>query len=63
MPLSEREQTILHYLGRGCTNRQIADDLGLTEAALVQALIILSQKIQVDNRAQAADWARQNGFR
>jgi two-component system nitrate/nitrite response regulator NarL len=62
MPLSERERAILHHLARDRTNRQIADDLGLTEAALTGHLIRLFQKIGVANREQAADWARQNGF-
>ena len=62
MPLSEREQTILRHLVRGGTNRQIADDLGVTEAAVARLLIRLFQKIGVDNRSQAVDWARQNGF-
>ena len=62
MPLSEREQAILRHLVRGATSRQIADDLGVTEAAVRMLLIHLFQKIGVDNRSQAVDWARQNGF-
>jgi DNA-binding NarL/FixJ family response regulator len=62
MPLSEREQAILRHLVSGGTNRQIADDLGVSEAAVTRLLILLFQKIGVDNRSQAVDWVRQNGF-
>jgi DNA-binding NarL/FixJ family response regulator len=62
MPLSEREQALLRHLVRARTNRQIAGDLGLTEAAVQQQLLRLFQTIGVDNRSQAVDWARENGF-
>jgi DNA-binding CsgD family transcriptional regulator len=62
MLLSEREQTILRHLVRSRTSRQIADELGVSEAALAQSLRRLLHKIGVDNRSQAVDWARQNGF-
>jgi LuxR family transcriptional regulator, positive regulator of biofilm formation len=62
MLLSEREQTILRHLVRSRTSRQIADELGVSQAALAQSLRRLFQKIDVDNRSQAVDWARQNGF-
>jgi DNA-binding NarL/FixJ family response regulator len=62
MPLSEREQTVLRHLVGGGTNRQIADDLGVSEATVRTLLVRLFQKIGVGNRSQAVDWARQNGI-
>ncbi len=57
MPLSERELAILRYLIRGSTNRQIAQELGITEASLKTHMTRLFQKLGVENRLQARTWA------
>ena len=62
MRLSEREQAILRQLASGRTDKEIARDLGLAEAILKSHLIRLFKKLGVDNRGQAIDWARQQGF-
>jgi len=57
MPLSERELAILRYLIRGSTNRQIAQELGITEASLKTHMTRRFQKLGVENRLQARTWA------
>ena len=62
MPLSTREEAVLRHLVRGRTCRQIAGDLGICEAAVKRNLIRLFQKTGFENRSQAVNWARENGF-
>ena len=62
MRLSEREQAILRQLACGRTDNEIARDLGLVEAMLKSHLIRLFKKLEVDDRSQAVEWARQHGF-
>jgi two-component system, NarL family, nitrate/nitrite response regulator NarL len=56
--LSRRESLILHCLVLGATNRQIARDLGISEAAVNVHLARILTKLKVDNRSQAREWAR-----
>jgi two-component system, NarL family, nitrate/nitrite response regulator NarL len=62
MPLSARELAILRHLMRGSTNKQIASDLGITEAGVKAHLTRLFRKLDVENRSQARVWARDNGI-
>jgi DNA-binding NarL/FixJ family response regulator len=61
MPLSEHERATLRQLTQGATNRQIARDLNISEAAVKVRLTSLFRKLDVKNRSQAITWARDNG--
>ena len=52
--LSERETIILKALERGLTNRQIADELFLSEKTIKHYMTSIMQKLQVRNRLEAA---------
>jgi DNA-binding NarL/FixJ family response regulator len=62
VPLSSRETAILRHLVRGATNKEIASDLGLTEATVQAQLRQLYRKLGVKDRSQARIWARDNGI-
>ncbi len=61
VPLSGRETAILRQLVRGTTNKEIASDLGISEAAVRAHLRELYHKLGVKDRSQARMWARDNG--
>jgi DNA-binding NarL/FixJ family response regulator len=52
--LNERESSILKALERGLTNRQIADELFLSEKTIKHYMTNILQKRQVKNRVEAA---------
>ena len=52
--LNDRENTILKALERGLTNKQIADELFLSEKTIKHYMSNILQKLQVKNRVQAA---------
>lgn len=52
--LSEREREILSRLARGMSNRQIADDLHLSEKTIKHYMTNILQKLHVRNRVEAA---------
>ena len=55
--LSEREISILDFLVQGASNRKMAQDLDMGEAAVKLLLKSVLRKIKVCNRTQAAVWA------
>src|SRR3546814_489306 len=60
--LTPREIDILHGLLDGRSNKVIARSLGTTDATVKAQLRHLLRKICVDNRTQAALWAREHGL-
>lgn len=56
--LSRRQRQILEYLEAGLSNRAIAAKLDVAEATVKVHVRSLMLKINVDNRTQAALWAR-----
>jgi two-component system nitrate/nitrite response regulator NarL len=60
--LTRRESEILDCLTGGASNKQIARDLGITEATVKIHMKSLIRKIGVQNRTQAALWAINSGF-
>jgi len=52
--LNERESSILKALERGLTNRQIADELFLSEKTIKHYMTNILRKLQVKNRVEAA---------
>lgn len=61
-PLSERELEILKLLAHGASNRQIAAQLFLAEGTVKNYISSILDKLQVDDRTQAALRARELGI-
>ena len=59
--LSGRETEILSCLVNGASNKEIANQLDITEGTVKVHLKGILKKIRVHNRTQAAIWAIQNG--
>ncbi len=58
--LTQRELEIIGMLGSGASNMQIADRLFVSEHTVKSHLYNIFKKIDVHNRTQAVNWARQN---
>ena len=58
--LTKRESEILGCVGRGLTNKEIAIKLGLREKTVKHYMTNIMNKLQVQNRVQAALLARQS---
>jgi DNA-binding NarL/FixJ family response regulator len=61
-PLSEREREVLVMLAQGIPNKEIADRLHLAEGTVKNHVSTILAKLQVQNRTQAANLARQRGL-
>jgi len=61
-PLSEREQEVLVMLAQGVPNKEIADKLHIAEGTVKNHVSNILDKLQVQNRTQAADLARRRGL-
>lgn len=59
--LTARQAEILAGLSDGRTNKEIARQLGISEATVKVQVRSLLRKIGASNRTQAAVWARENG--
>lgn len=59
--LSAQERRVLDLIVRGCTNRQIADDMLLSEKTVKNYVSSLLGKLEVRRRGQAAAYARSPG--
>jgi DNA-binding NarL/FixJ family response regulator len=59
-PLSQRELDILKLLTNGMSNREIAQQLYLTEGTVKNYITRILQQLQLRDRTQAALWAQQN---
>ena len=61
-PLTEREREVLVLLAQGCSNREIADRLVVAVGTVKNHVSNILDKLQVENRTQAADIARRRGL-
>jgi len=61
-PLSDREQEVLVMLAQGVPNKEIADKLHIAEGTVKNHVSNILDKLQVQNRTQAADLARRRGL-
>jgi len=61
-PLSERENEVLVMLAQGVPNKGIADRLHIAEGTVKNHVSNILDKLQVQNRTQAADLARRRGL-
>jgi len=60
--LSEREREVLELVADGLSNQKIAARLGISEKTVKAHLTSVFRQLGVDDRTQAAVWARQNGL-
>ena len=56
-PLTEREQQVVALIVRGCTNREIAEELVVAEGTAVRHVANILNKLGLRSRAQVAVWA------
>jgi DNA-binding CsgD family transcriptional regulator len=56
-PLTEREREVVALIVRGCTNRQIAEELVIAEGTAVRHVANILNKLGLKSRAQVAVWA------
>jgi DNA-binding NarL/FixJ family response regulator len=61
-PLSDREREILRLIARGSSNREIADELFITEGTVKNHVTNILGKLDVRDRTQAALKARELGL-
>lgn len=61
-PLTERERDCLRLVGEGCSNREIAARVHLSEGTVRNYLSEVMSKLAVDNRIEAYNTARDRGF-
>lgn len=61
-PLSPREREVLVLLAQGHTNRDIAEQLHLSEGTIKNYVTNILAKLQADNRTHAAVIAREHGL-
>ena len=62
VPLTARERDVLALLAAGRSNRQMAEQLVLSERTVETHVANVLGKLGASNRAQAATWAVTNGF-
>jgi adenylate cyclase len=56
-PLTEREREVVSLIVRGCTNREIAEELVIAEGTAVRHVANILNKLNLKSRAQVAVWA------
>jgi DNA-binding NarL/FixJ family response regulator len=59
--LTEREVTLVQALSRGLSNKQISQELWITEQTVKFHLRNIFRKLEVTSRTAAARWAHENG--
>ncbi len=60
--LTEREISILRLIARGLSNKEIGFNLSLSEKTIKNYITVILQKLQLNDRTQAAVYAVQNGL-
>ena len=60
--LTKRELEILTAIARGATNRQVAQQIFISEKTVARHLANIYAKLGVSSRTAAADWARQHNL-
>lgn len=61
-PLSPREMEILQYVTRGMSNKEIAYALGISHQTVKNHMTAILQKLDVEDRTQAAVYALRHGW-
>ncbi|PYE47312.1 response regulator transcription factor [Paenibacillus barcinonensis] len=61
-PLTARELEILQWVSAGYTNREIAEQLGISDQTVKNHLKNILQKLQLENRVQLTRYALESGL-
>ncbi|MBW7460710.1 response regulator transcription factor, partial [Paenibacillus sepulcri] len=61
-PLTVREREVLERVASGSSNRQIAEDCGISENTVKNHLKNILQKLHLDNRVQLTRYAMEKGL-
>jgi len=61
-PLTVRERDVLERVASGSSNRQIAEDCGISENTVKNHLKNILQKLHLDNRVQLTRYAMEQGL-
>ena len=61
-PLTRREREILKRVGRGSTDKEIADELALSQNTVRNHVASLYRKLGVNRRSAVVVWARERGM-
>jgi NarL family two-component system response regulator LiaR len=62
MSLTEREVVVLKLMAKGLSNEKIAEKLVISERTVSGHVASILEKLQVDNRTQAALYALREGL-
>jgi non-specific serine/threonine protein kinase len=62
VPLTIREAEVVRLIGRGRSNREIADELVISQRTAEAHVTHVLNKLGVRSRAQAAIWAVEHGL-
>ena len=60
--LTTREKHLLNFIAKGCSNKQIANELHLAEQTVRNYISRLYLKLNIQSRGEAIIWARQRGI-
>lgn len=60
--LTDREMEVLRLLAKGCTNREISEQLDITEATVRTHVSSILSKLKLSSRTQAALYALREGL-
>jgi DNA-binding NarL/FixJ family response regulator len=60
--ISPRETDVLEFLALGLTNKEMAEQLGLSEETVKSHVKSVLMKTRSRNRVQAAVWAVKHGY-
>jgi DNA-binding NarL/FixJ family response regulator len=61
-PLTEREMEVLHWLAKGTPNKEIAKEIGVSQATVRAHVSNILSKLGLENRSQAVLYAVQSGL-
>lgn len=60
--LTPREEQVLRLVARGCTNREVAQALGVSETTVKSHMTNILARLHLHNRAQAVAYAHRHGL-
>jgi NarL family two-component system response regulator LiaR len=61
-PLTEREAEVLQLVAQGCSNREISEHLGISNATVRSHMSSILAKLKLSSRTQAAIYALRQGL-